>query len=117
MEGAQGGCAWPVGGRLPVIVAGWLNGAVWPRQAHLCGSVKTVHVIATVKQWPFFFFNAREPPPPTQPDISFNAALHIRQRAEFNLDKVMVISKWDYIDWLDIIYILKMGKPAGSIFC
>lgn len=116
MEGAQGGRAWPVGGRLPVIVAEWLNGAVWPHWAHLCRSVKTVHVITTVKQWLFFPF-LHTWVPPTHPDMLFSAALRIRQRAEFNLDKVMVISRWDYIDSLDIIYILKMGKPAGSIFC
>lgn len=116
MEGAQG-CAWPAGGRLPVIVAEWLNGTVWPRQAHSCGSVKSGHEITTVREWPFFppFFFACQcffhPP-----DMSFNSALRIRQRAEFNLGKVMVISRWDYIDWLDIIYILKMGKPARKHF-
>lgn len=28
----------------------------------------------------------------------------------------MIILRWDYSDWLDIIYILKMGKPAGKRF-
>lgn len=113
MEGAQGGCAWPVGGRLPVIVAGWLNGAVWPRQAHFAWECKNSTRDHNCKTMAFFFL-ARECPPP---DMSFNAALSIRQRAEFNLGKGMVILRLDYIDWLDVIYILEMGKPAGNIFC
>lgn len=52
MEGAEGGCAWPVGKRLPVIVAGWLKGAVWLHQAYLCWRVKTVHVIHNWKTMP-----------------------------------------------------------------
>lgn len=38
-----------------------------------------------------FFLHVRDFFP--SPDMSFNSALRIRQRAEFNLGKVMVISK------------------------
>lgn len=119
--GSPGRMCVAVGGRFPVIVAGWLNGAVWPRQARLCGSVKTVHVIATVKQWPPFLCTLVPPPHSLHPSstwyVIWCSFYVLGQRAQFNLGEVMVILRWDYIDWLDIIYILKMGKPTGSVFC